>query len=111
MINKYPQIPIKPRRRFVPQDIVIDAWEKIESLFDKLLNREINSCPDLEKWMMDRTELEAVLEEDMAWRYIKMNINTEDKDLAKSFHFWIQNISPNGKKLFIKQNVKRHWNK
>ena len=30
-------------------------------------------------------ELEAVLEEEQAWRYIKMNIDTRDKDLGNLF--------------------------
>ena len=48
---------------------------------------------ELEKWMLDRSEIGAVLEEDMAWRYIKMNIDTTDKALAEKFHFWIKEIS------------------
>jgi predicted flavoprotein YhiN len=30
----------------------------------------------------------------MAWRYIKMNINTTDEDLQKSFQFFVEKISP-----------------
>ena len=75
-------IPTRPSRKFVSEILEIDSWEKIESLFSDLIDREINSVSDLERWMLDRSELEAVLEEDMAWRYIKMNIDTTDKDLS-----------------------------
>ena len=50
--------------------------------------------------MSDRSELSAVLEEDMAWRYIKMNIDTTNKELSEKFHFWIKEISPNIASLF-----------
>ena len=35
------------------------------------------------------------MEEEMAWRYIRMNIDTTDEKLAKDFSFWITEISPN----------------
>ena len=69
-------IPKRPERKFVSKNLVIDSWRKIEHLFDNLVERDISNVAELEKWMLDRSELEAVLEEDMAWRYIKMNIDT-----------------------------------
>ena len=100
------EIPTKPERKFVPENIVIDSWGKIKSLFDNLIEREISSVEDLEKWMLNRSELEAVLEEDMAWRYIKMNIDTTDKNLADRFHFWIKEIFPNTAPYSNRLNVK-----
>ena len=76
-------IPTRPVRKFVPEYLIIDSWDKIKSLFDNLLEREISSSTELERWMLDQSELSAVLEEDMAWRYIKMNIDTTDKELAE----------------------------
>ena len=70
-------IPTRPKRKFVSENLVIDSWGKIKSLFDNLVERKISNANELEKWMLDRSELEAVLEEDMAWRYIKMNIDTD----------------------------------
>ena len=99
-------IPTRPERKFVHKDLVIDSWDKIKSLFENLLQREIKSVNNLEKWMLDRSELEAVLEEDMAWRYIKMNIDTTDKNLADKFHFWIKEISPNAAPYSHKLNLK-----
>ena len=93
-MNNSINIPTRPTRRFVSEDLIIDSWSKIEPLFESLLNREILSAKHLERWMLDRSELEAVLEEDMAWRYIKMNIETTDKNLGDRFTFWIKEISP-----------------
>ena len=82
-------------RNFLPEDLTITSWEQIQTYFEDLKLRELNSVGDLKKWMQDRSELEAVLEEDMAWRYIKMNIDTTDEDLQKSFQFFVEKISPN----------------
>ena len=99
-------IPVRPERKFVSEDLKIDSWGKIEPLFEDLLSRSISTIKELEKWMLDRSELEAVLEEDMAWRYIKMNIDTTDKDLSEKFHFWIKEISPKMAPYSHKLNLK-----
>ena len=81
-------------RNFLPEDLSITSWEQIQTFFEDLKNRSIESALDLKKWMQDRSELEAVLEEDMAWRYIKMNIDTTNEGLQKSFQFFVEKISP-----------------
>ena len=73
----------------------ISSWDQIHSYFQDLSSRDITTVAALKQWMKDRSELEAVLEEDMAWRYIKMNIDTKDEQLQKSFQFFVQEISPN----------------
>ena len=55
-------IPTRPKRKFVTNDLIIDSWDKIKSLFDDLVEREISSATELEKWMLDQSELAAVLE-------------------------------------------------
>ena len=100
------KIPTRPKRRFVSENIIIDSWEKLKPIYEDLANRKIKSLNDLEKWMLDRSELNAILEEDLAWRYIKMNIDTNDKELADSFHFWIKEISPKTAPYTHKLNLK-----
>lgn len=88
-------IPKRPQRKFISEELVVDSWSKIETYFQDLLDRKIHSVTALERWMLDRSELEAVLEEEQAWRYIKMNIDTRDKELGDAFSFWVKEISPN----------------
>lgn len=106
MEAKTVNIPTRPVRQFIAEDLVVDAWGKIESYFQDLLDREIDSVQNLEKWMLDRSELDAVLEEEQAWRYIKMNIDTRDEALGKAFAFWVKEISPNVAPYSHKLNVK-----
>ncbi len=88
------KIPTKPQRKFVSENLVIDSWLKLESYFEDLKNRKIENVEQLKIWLKDRSELEAVLEEDMAWRYIKMNIDTTNSSLTESFSFFINEIEP-----------------
>ena len=81
-------------RRFLPNDFSISNWDSISPYFEELLSRELNSLQDIESWLKDKSELDAFLEEDMAWRYIKMNIDTRDPHLQERFIFFVQEINP-----------------
>lgn len=85
---------MKIKRNFIPNDFNITKKEDILPFLEDLKNREINSVDDLKKWWTDKSETEAFLEEDMAWRYIKMTCNTEDEKLAEDFNFFIKDIEP-----------------
>jgi oligoendopeptidase F len=85
----------KPIRHFLPQNIAIDSWETIEKYFKDLQERNIASADDLKKWLLDKSELEAALSEDMGWRYIKMTCDTTSKELTDSFTFFVEKIEPN----------------
>lgn len=87
-------IPTRPKRHFIDENLEVKSWSQIENYFQNLLDADIESVSDLEQWMLNRSELESVLEEEQAWRYIRMNIDTTDEDLSKAFHFWVTEISP-----------------
>lgn len=84
----------RPKRSFLPENFTIDKWETVEVYFKDLEERKIESKADFRKWLDDQSELEAVLEENMAWRYIKMTINTKDEELAKDYTFFVKEIQP-----------------
>lgn len=84
----------KIKRNFLPADFKVTTWEKLEPFYESLLKREVASVSALEKLLKDRSELEAVLEEDFAWRYIKMNCYTDKADLAAHFTDFVEHIQP-----------------
>ena len=81
-------------RNFLPMDLKIESWSTIEPYFNDLKNRKINSAASLKVWLKQKSELEAVLEEELAWRYIKMNCDTENKQLSAHFEKFITEIEP-----------------
>lgn len=85
---------VRPKRHFIDENLVIDSWDKISKYFDDLVNREISSLIEFRQWLDDQSELEAVLEEDLAWRYIRMTINTRDEELTKKYTFFVSEIQP-----------------
>ncbi|MEJ1237821.1 M3 family oligoendopeptidase [Chryseolinea sp. T2] len=88
------EIPQRPTRHFLAEDFKVSSWEQIKPLFDNLLEREIASVDDLKKWFLDRSELESVLSEDLAWRYINMTCYTENDQYRARYQDFIENIQP-----------------
>ncbi len=87
-------IPEKKARQLLPEDFEVTTWEAVKPYYDDLLARELNSASDLRRWFNDRSELEAVLSENMAWRYIKMTCDTADEQLRESYTEFITEIEP-----------------
>ncbi|MGC3948757.1 MAG: M3 family oligoendopeptidase [Chryseolinea sp.] len=88
------EIPQRPARHFLADDFKVSSWGQIKPLFDDLLVRQISSVDDLEKWFLDRSELESVLSEDLAWRYINMTCYTDNEQYRGRYQDFIENIQP-----------------
>lgn len=84
----------KLQRHFVPADFIITTWENLEPFFKELLDRTIASKEDLEQWLKDMSELEAIVSEDACWRQIKMTCDTTDKTLEDAFAYFCMQIQP-----------------
>lgn len=83
----------KLKRNYLPENLEI-TWQNIEPYFNILESKTISSVDELEIWLKDRSELEAVLEEDFAWRYIRMTCDTRDEKIQKEFEYFATEIEP-----------------
>lgn len=81
-------------RNFVPGNFTITDWQSLEPYFKDLLKRKLETKADLEKWLRDQSELEAVVNEDACWRQIKMTCDTENRSLEEAFNFFFLEIQP-----------------
>ena len=87
-------IPEKKERTLLPSDFKVTSWEALKPYYDNLLERDITSAADLQQWFQDRSELEAILSEDLAWRYIKMTCDTTNEQLRESYTEFVTQIQP-----------------
>ncbi len=86
--------PVKHKRAFLTESISLTTWADIEPYFIDLAERNIASSAELEKWMRDRSELEAYVSEDLGWRYIKMTCSTDNKSLLDRYQYFVSEIEP-----------------
>ena len=94
METKQLAIPAKAIRQFLPATFTVKNWAELEPYFKDLKDRVIVSAQDLEKWLHDRSELESIISEDLAWRYIKMTCDTTDQQLTDAYNYFISQIDP-----------------
>lgn len=83
------------QRKFLPNKLKVTGWDVLQPYFNQLLNQPINSVHELEVWLQHRSELEAFLSEELAWRYVRMTCNTTDKDLEQAYLYFVTEIEPN----------------
>src|SRR6056297_1203860 len=83
-----------PTTDFVPEVLDATKWENIEPLLQKLLDRDVNSKEELEKWILDRSELEAAIGESGANTYIDMTCDTGDEDKQAAYTAFITEVVP-----------------
>ena len=81
-------------RHFVPTNFTVTDWSSLEPFFKNLLERNIETKADLEQWLKDQSELEALVSEDACWRQIHMTCDTENKSLEEAFNFFCMEIQP-----------------
>ena len=84
----------KPVRHFLSEDFVVTDWNSLEPYFRELEERPLDTRAALEKWLLDMSELEAVVSEDICWRQIKMTCDTENKSLEEAFNYFCLEIQP-----------------
>lgn len=81
-------------RHYVPADFTVSDWTGLEPFFQELLDRPVTNASELENWLRDLSELEAVVNEDVCWRQIRMTCDTENKQLEEAFNYFMLEIQP-----------------
>lgn len=84
---------------FVPAEIDATRFEAVEPLYRALLERPISSAAELERWLIDRGELDAACSEARANLYIAMTCFTEDAARQQAFARYVEEVPPRLKPL------------
>jgi oligoendopeptidase F len=92
---------------FVPAILDAAAWPSIEPLFNALIARPVTSAAELERWLLDRSELEAACAEAESDLYITMTCFTEDKAAQDAYSRYIEEVQPKIKPLAFELDKKQ----
>ena len=87
--------PHRPRA-FVPQHLDLGDWPQIVPLFDQLEMRAASarSAAELERWLLDWSELNAALDEEASRRYIAMTCHTDNAEAEKAYLHFVEHVEP-----------------
>jgi len=94
MALDFATLPKEYPRKFVPPDLNLGDWKKIEPLFDELERRSIDTPEALERWLLDQSELFSAIYEERAVRYIRMTCQTDDPEREKAYLYFVEQIEP-----------------
>jgi len=87
----------KRKRYFLPQDVKMETWDQIRPYFDQLeqqIKGGIHSIPELSEWLRNLDELQAAIQEKVAWAFINMTRNTQDEAAAQHYQFMVEKVVP-----------------
>jgi len=81
-------------RQYVAEDACFDTWETAEPYFKELVERPVATLEELEKWLIDDSELEACFDEEGTKRYTAMTCRTDDEERQMRYMHFVQNVQP-----------------
>src|SRR5687767_8729905 len=92
----FENLPVHSPREFVPANAALGNWTEIEPLFNQLEERvnKVLSAQELERWLLDWSELSAALDEESSKRYIAMTCHTDSPEAEKAYLHFVEMIEP-----------------
>ena len=90
------KLPAAKPRSFLPQTIDLGDWPQIAPLFDQLAARAAlaKSAAELERWLLDWSELNAALDEESSRRYIAMTCHTDNPEAERAYLHFVEHVEP-----------------
>ncbi len=86
-------------RTFVPLTADLADPAVITALYQQLIDRPVASGGEFERWLIDRSELDAALGQAGSILYIGMTCATDDPARAKAYQDFVEHIEPAVKPL------------
>ena len=86
-----------PTRRFLPAAIDLGSIADLDPRFDDLLHRPLATVGDLERWLLDESELMSAIAGEQARRYVRMTRSTDDTAAKTAYLAMEQGVMPHVK--------------
>ena len=94
-------------RRFVDPNDVLDDFSRVDPYFRQLLERDISTVENMERWLLDGSELAACLGEVRTDRYVKMTCHTDDAELSERYLKFVEEVDPQCRLYWHKLKIGR----
>jgi oligoendopeptidase F len=80
--------------RWLPADVDVTTWERIEPYYQQILERPVTSPDELEQWLRDVGELNSVVSQEGVRRYVAMTCQTDDPQREAAHLAFVREIEP-----------------
>ncbi len=88
-----------PTTDFVPADLDANKWKNLDPLYRALLERDVHDGGELERLLLDRSDLDAAAAEAHTNLYIRMSCHTNDEDAKNGYLAFVENVVPQLKQV------------
>lgn len=103
----YPVTHLREKRQFLPKDFTFKTWEQVEPWLQKLENLEPDSSEAFLNWLKSWNEINVLLEEDLAWKYIRMTCDTANESIREAYEQFIREVLP--KYTVVNERLQRKY--
>lgn len=79
---------------FIFNNFTISTYDDIKPFLTDLVSREVHTTEETQQWIKDYDSIQAHIEEDFAWRYVRHTCDTTDEGLKQAYNFFVTEISP-----------------
>jgi len=80
--------------RLLAPDVDLGDWGAIEPYYRELEDRSVGSVDALERWLLDRSELESWLSEERTVREVEMTCQTDDAERERRYLAFVEDVLP-----------------
>ncbi len=87
-------LPAPRKKEFLPEGFRLTVWSKLKPYYEELIKRPVGSAEALEQWIWDKTELDAVVGEAFAWRYVQVTLDSSDQPATELYQYAVQELYP-----------------
>jgi oligoendopeptidase F len=84
----------------------VKSWEQLKPLFEYLEKVTLKSKEELWLWLKQKSELEALIQEELGWRYIRQTCDTKNEEKRDSLNYFLNEIEPHVLEFSDKFNQK-----
>ncbi len=82
------------KRSMIPANFELTDWESIKPYIDMLLSADPKSIDELIEYLKRISEVQAVVSEEEAWRFIRMTTDTRNQEYVDSYQYFVTQVSP-----------------
>ena len=93
MVFDYAALPREFKRQYLPEGIRFQ-WDDLARVFDELESRQLGSPAELERWLLDESELDAYAYEQRAVLYFNSTRQTDNPEYAKAYEEYTSLLEP-----------------
>ncbi len=91
--------PFKVESDFAPPVLNAASWDEIGPLYQRLIARDLRGTADLQRLILDRSELDAAVSEAGSTRYINMTCRTDDPATKAAYLDFVEHVQPRLKEV------------